>query len=354
MNDDRVTKTAALLVIAAAGCFLLQSAAGHIAGIILPFLSAWIASAAARPTALWIARKTALSKKISGGAVTFVVFFFFGYLLIRLSGRAAEEISSLASGLGGIGDDIEGFLRGLKKKLPFSADFFDSSTYETLIAALKEAAVSLGGRLTSFLTSLCTALPGSILSFIVFVAAFYYLTSDRDRVAESVLTLLPPRMAKRLRAVVERVSGALFGYLRAYFLLMTVTFFELLIGLSILRAPYAFVISLIVAVVDALPVLGAGSILGPWAAIAFVKGNTAFGTGLLVLLGIMYLVRQFLEPRLIGRFIGVHPLVALAAVFVGYRLCGVLGMIAAPVILYTVKAAAVAKSCERGGKGIDE
>ncbi len=349
MRNDRVIRAAAVLVIISAGSFLVQTASGHVMGIVLPFLGAWIASAPARPFALWLSRKTGMSKKVSGAAVTFLVFFFFGYLLIRLSGRAAAEISSFASGLGSLGEDLGEFLGKIKEKLPFSADFFESPAYETVIAALQEAAVSFGGKLTSFLTALCTAIPGSVLSVIVFVASFYYLTSDRDGVAAGIAALLPGGTAEKLRVGMGRVSGALFGYLRAYLLLMGITFFELLVGLSILRAPYVFVLSLIIAIVDALPVLGAGSVLGPWAAVSFIKGNTAFGTGLVVLLGVMYLLRQLLEPRLIGRFIGVHPFIALAAVFVGYRLWGFLGMIAAPVILYTVKAAYASKNGKIGG-----
>ncbi len=275
-----------------------------------------------------------------------MLFFAAGYLLLRLSTRLAGEVTGFVAGLGDLGEDIGRFVGEMREKLPFSAEVFDSSLYDTVIGALQEAAIAFGGRLTDFVSALFSAIPGSILSVVVFVAAFYYLTSDRDGVAESVRTLLPPRAADRVAAAFSRVSGALLGYLRAYALLTAVTFFELAIGLSILGAPYVFVLSLIIALVDALPVLGAGSVLGPWAAVAFLKGSTGFGVGLLVLLGVMYLLRQLLEPRLIGRFIGVHPLIALAAVFVGYRLWGVFGMIAAPVILYTVKASMAEKGEE--------
>ncbi len=345
MTGEKLTKTAAVILIAAAGSYLIKGTGEHLSGIVLPFLAAWIASAPARPLALWMARRTGINRKICGAAVTFLVLFFFGYLLIRLSGRAAEELSSFLSGLGNVEESLRRFFRDLKEKLPFSADFFDSPTYDTLVSGLQEAALSFGGRLTSFLTAVCGALPGSVLSFIVFVVSFYYLTSDREGVAASVLSLLPERTSQRLKESFDRLSGALFGYLRAYLLLMTVTFFELLVGLSLLRAPYVFVLSLIIAMVDALPVLGAGSVLGPWAAVSFIRGNTAFGTGLIVLLLVMTLFRQLLEPKFIGRFIGVHPMVALAAVFVGYRLWGVFGMFAAPVILYVLKSKAASK-CE--------
>ncbi|MBE6598117.1 MAG: sporulation integral membrane protein YtvI [Ruminococcaceae bacterium] len=354
MTNDRLSRLTALLIGAAAVCILLKNTTEHITGILTPFLAAWIASAAARPAALWISRKTGLSRKICGAAVTAVVFFAFGYLVVTLSARLASELSAFVDGLGTVGEGIGRLLGMLKEKLPFSADFFDSPVYDTAISALEEAAVSFGGKLTSFVTAMFSAIPGSVLSLVVFAAAFYYLTSDRDGVADSFRSLLPKKTADAAQSAMNSISGALFGYLRAYLLLMTVTFFELAIGLSILDAPYVFVLSLVIAIVDALPVLGAGSILGPWAVVSFVRGDTGFAVGLVVLLGGMYLVRQFLEPRFIGRFIGVHPLIALASVFVGYRLWGVFGMIAAPVILYTVKAAVSSKNEKIAEKSRDE
>lgn len=339
MNNDRLFKTAAVLVSLSAGCFLIWAVSEHLVGILLPFFIAYIASAVMRPVASWLSSRTRLNRKICGGAVTLIVFFAVVYLLIHLSGRLADEMSAFVSELGTIGGDIRRFLRDLREKLPFSSDFFESSAYETVIAAFQEAAVSFGGKLTAFLTSVCTALPGSVFSVIVCAAAFYYLTSDPEGVAESFRSLLPEKFTESAGKLISRISGAMFGYIRAYLVIMTITFFELLVGLSILNVPYVFVISLIVTIVDALPVLGAGSVLGPWALIAFIRGDAALGTGMLVLLAVMYVVRQFLEPRFIGRFIGVHPFIALAAVFAGYRLCGVFGMIAAPVLLYTAKAA---------------
>lgn len=349
MDNNRLFRTAALLVSLAAGCFLLRTVPEQLMGILLPVLAAWGASAAVRPAVLFLSRKTGIRPKICGGAVTFLVFFAVGYLLLHLSGRLAEEISSFVSEMDTVGGDIRRFLRDLREKLPLPAGFFDSSVYDAVIAALQEAAVSFGGKLTSFLTSLCTALPGSVLSVFVCAASFYYLTCDRDGAAESFCALFPASFLRRIRIPVRRACGALSGYLRAYLLLMAITFFELLLGLSVLGVRYVFVISFLISVVDALPVLGAGAVMGPWAAAAFIRGNSFLGTGLLILLGVMYVVRQMLEPRLIGRFIGVHPMIALAAVFAGYRLCGFFGMIASPVLLYTVRAAAGTENAASGG-----
>lgn len=321
-----------------AGGVFIWAASKYFAGILLPFLIAYAASVVARPVTAWLAGKTGLSRKICGGATTLLTLFATVTLAIYLSGRLAEELSSFASGFEVAEEDVQRVIRNIREKLPFSADFFESTAYETVLAAFREAAISFGGKLTDFLTGLCAALPGSILSVFVCATSFYYFTSDGDGIAESLRSLLPEKFINVAGKAFSRLSVALFGYLRAYLLLMGVTFLELLAGLSVLRAPYALVVSFLVALVDALPVLGAGTVLVPWALFSFLRGETGFGAGLLALLCVMYAARQLLEPRLIGRFIGVHPFIALAAVFTGYRLCGIFGMLTAPLALYAARA----------------
>ena len=135
------------------------------------------------------------------------------------------------------------------------------------------------------------------------------------------------------------------GYIRAYLVLMLLTFGELFLGFAILRIKYSFFLAFIVAIIDVLPVFGVGTVLIPWAVILFINGHTGKAVGLLVLFGIMYVVRQFSEPRLIGRFMGLHPLLTLSTAYLGYTFFGITGMIISPIILYVVKLV-VAESSE--------
>jgi predicted PurR-regulated permease PerM len=111
------------------------------------------------------------------------------------------------------------------------------------------------------------------------------------------------------------------------------------IGLALLRVPYAFLLAVLLAVVDFLPLLGTGIILLPWAAVSLLLGEVKLGIGLAVLYGVTSVVRQVLEPKLIGEGLGLHPLVSLAAMYGGLRLFGVWGMILAPLLAAAVSAA---------------
>ena len=171
------------------------------------------------------------------------------------------------------------------------------------------------------------------------MAGTYYFTTDPGGVRDSFFELLPKDAAAALSRMRQKTRGGASGYIRAYMLIMLLTFCELFVGFLILRFRYAFLIAAVVAIVDVLPVLGSGTVLFPWAAILFISGDARRGIGLLILLAVMYVVRQFAEPRLVGKQMGHHPFVSLFSAYLGFKLLGVPGMIAAPAVIFVLKAA---------------
>ena len=115
-------------------------------------------------------------------------------------------------------------------------------------------------------------------------------------------------------------------------LIFLLTFCELLVGFLVLKIDYAFVLALVIAFVDFLPVLGTGAILLPWGIILILMNNISMGVGILTLFAVTTVVRQIAEPKIVGDSLGVHPLVTLAAIYLGYRVLGIWGMILAPLV----------------------
>ena len=151
-------------------------------------------------------------------------------------------------------------------------------------------------------------------------------------------THLPPRIAVNLPKWRARAKAVSFRYLRAYLLILLTTFAELFVGFLILRVRYAFLLSLLIAVVDIFPVLGVGTVLIPWAVVLLIRKNFYLGFGLLILYGVVTVLRQIIEPRLVGKSLGLHPLAALIASYAGWRWFGFLGMALGPVAAMAVKA----------------
>ena len=117
---------------------------------------------------------------------------------------------------------------------------------------------------------------------------------------------------------------------------------------------YSLILALVVAFIDLLPVLGVGTVLIPWGLIGLISGDVRTGVGLLILFGIMSVIRQFSEPHIIGTALGIHPLLALIAVYCGMELFGLCGLIFAPVVLYLMRSFSPSAEKKDDGKAEDE
>ncbi|WMT39544.1 AI-2E family transporter [Paenibacillus sp. D2_2] len=131
---------------------------------------------------------------------------------------------------------------------------------------------------------------------------------------------------------------ALFGYLRAQFIMISITAFVVCIGLLILRVDSPVTYAILIGLVDLLPYLGVGTILIPWLVYAFMTGNFALGIGLSILYGVVLVSRQLIEPKVLATSVGLDPLPTMISLFVGLQLFGVLGLIIGPVSLVVINA----------------
>jgi sporulation integral membrane protein YtvI len=249
----------------------------------------------------------------------------------QLLGARIEQALGVLSGL----SEHIPFLSRLKSREPAS-DFWrmvDAKLAEIISDTLGQ----LSAKIPAVVAGIVRGLPGVLVFAITFLLAAFYLCADGERILAALAAWLPEGISTRLQRLREGVTHLGGRYLRAYFLLFLLTFGELVIGLSILRLPYVFLPALLISLVDVLPVLGVGTALIPWGLIELLRGNVTTGTGLLVLCGVMVLLRQLLEPRILGKSIGLHPLATLFAAYVGFELFGLPGMLFGPAAALALK-----------------
>ncbi len=210
-----------------------------------------------------------------------------------------------------------------------------------LDAELWNILVSLGekssGSLLSAVGSVAAFLPKMLLTSAVIVIATYYFAVDRVKINCALLSLFPKRLRPILKKSKDTVFDTVGRYLRAYGLLFLITFAELLFAFLILRVEYALLLSIIIALVDFLPILGTGTVLIPWGIASILLGDIGFGLGLLVVYAIIMVVRQILEPKIVGRFIGLSPLAALASLYFGLEVMGLIGIFVFPITAIVIK-----------------
>jgi len=202
-----------------------------------------------------------------------------------------------------------------------------------LLAAIPKFTASFLNSILSFIGDI----PGMLFQAIVIIMSGYYFITDRVVIVKFIREILPSEVfVNKVVTVVNKVSNSLFRVFGGYAIILTVTFFEAFIGLSIIRMPYAVIIALVATAIDILPAVGASACFFPIAIYMFFQGKIFEGIIALIFVGILTLVRTVLEPRIIGTAMKLHPLATLTAMILGVSLFGVAGFLGGPILLILI------------------
>jgi len=180
---------------------------------------------------------------------------------------------------------------------------------------------------------LATVIPNFFLNTIIMLVSAHLLISDRENIFNSVKSAFPKWLSQQMRHMRKGLSRAMGGYFRAQYILMLVVGMISIVGLLILRSPYALLLGLLFAVLDFLPIVGTGAVVVPWAIVSLIMGNYHQAIGLGIMYGVITITRQVLQPKILGDQMGAHPLASLMSIFIGFRIFGLLGLIIGPSLL---------------------
>ena len=335
MNYDKIRGYADLTVLVLGVLVLGYLFFTRVFVYLLPFFVGWLMAFATRPLAARIAARLHLKARPVRLILTVLIYSALLGALVGgvwvLSREVWEILSGLGEDGGSLGDIIAGLGgsgRVLGRLLGEVGDYVADAVYRV-------AASMLTG-LGAWLTSAVSAVPRVLFFLLVSVIASAYFAISLEEVNAAVGRILPRGAVEWLVRLKDGFFTALLSYLRSYLLLLVITFVEMLAGLCLIRAPYPLVMATVIAVLDLLPVIGVGFVLIPWGVWCLVVGRTPFGIGLLVLFAFHTVLRQIIEPRIVGRNLGVHPLLTLLLIYVGYSLFGVLGLLLVPVVTVLV------------------
>ena len=157
-----------------------------------------------------------------------------------------------------------------------------------------------------------------------------------DKIAALITSVLPTRITDVIKKFRNSTLSVIKKYISSYLLILLMTYAIMLTGLWILRVEHVWVIALLIAVLDILPVLGVGTVLIPWSIFSFAEGNRALGIGLILLFVANAIIRQLAEPKIVGKSLNLHPIITLMMIYVGLSLFGIFGAIILPVIAVSI------------------
>lgn len=276
---------------------------------------------------------------------TALVFYSLGGMLFWVAGallfNRALEIAKLlpefyAENLVPVALEINDFLIG--KLAGLSPQFAPAA--EELFRAFSEATSDLIGGLSSSLMRMVTdsvkKLPLYLIGFVFTIVSSFLISLDYKRVSYFLMIQVPRPFRDLIIDVKNFLVSCLFRLGRAYFIILLVTFAELCIGLGFLRIEGYVQIAAIIAALDILPLIGSGLILVPWGVYHLACRNLPLGAGILIVYGILTMVRNIIEPKIVGDQLGLHPAAALAAMFFGMKVMGFGGIFIAPVLLLLI------------------
>lgn len=323
--------------------------------LIYPFLIGWLISMMIEPLVSWLEKKGKIPRWISVTVILLIIFGLIFSLVFFIIAEIVVELTHLADLIPSFFDQAQKVFvdtfttknTSLQRLISTLQTYLEKNpdSQKQIIDGIRENAGVLARQGTAFVTGILSGigqflsdLPFLLTVLVFIILATFFISLDWPRLKKNLVSLIPKKAQATSGMVLQDLKKALFGFVRAQLILISITALIMLIGLLILQIPYAVTIAFLIGFVDLLPYLGVGAVLVPWIIYLFFTGNMKLGIGLAILYGVIVVVRQFLEPKLLSSNVGLDPLLTLISLFVGLNLFGFLGIIIGPVTVVIILA----------------
>lgn len=322
---------------------LLWLGVRYLLPVVLPFFLAVLLALSAEPLVRFFHNKarmpraaaTGIGLTMTLGLLILVVMVLFA-LLLRELGMLAGVVPDLEdTALQGM-DALQQWLTGLANRTPNSVQPIIRRGVDGLFSDGTAIIDRIAAHLLGLASGIVSKLPDSVLGFGTWLLASYMISAKLPGIRSWIRGHMPPKWYDTYLPMLQRLKRSVLGWLLAQCKLIGITFLVLTAGFFVLQIPYAPLWAALISLVDALPVLGTGTVLVPWSLVCFLQGDSVRALGLLGTYAVAALLRSVLEPRLIGKQLGLDPLVTLFSMYAGYRLFGLGGMILSPLLAVTV------------------
>lgn len=318
--------------------------------VLLPFLVGAGVALAAEPLVSWLHRRLKLKRWLAAGiGVSGAVVLLVGALVLLvallvkqaglLSGALPEVLDGVYQGMG----SLEQWMLSLTDAAPQSLRSVLSGAVTGFFSGSSSFLEGIARDLFGFVTGLLGTLTSGVFGFATAVLAAFMISARLPQLRGFLTERIPRLWRQKYLPAWKGIRQGVTGWLSAQMKLSGITFGVLLVGFWLLRVPYGILWAAVIAVVDLLPVLGCGTVLVPWSIICLLQGQRLRGLELLGIYAVVWLLRSVLEPKLLGKELGLDPLVTLVAVYAGYQMLGLIGMLLAPIL-----AVAVTKLAKQG------
>ncbi len=311
----------------------------YLLNLLLPFVIALLVAWLLRPLSRLYRQRL---PKIASALTVVTVLLFYALIGVLAGLVLVDLLTGLASYLDRLpniyNQTIEPGLKNRYASAQALAARFDPAVADVVNMVLPQVISSVGGAVTNFsvgavgkLTGLVSSLPSALISALIAVIASFFTAVSYDSMKAFLKKNLPVKVTETAGYVIHSFRSIIGQYGKSYLLVMLITFGELTLGLVIIGVRQPLLLAALIAIFDIFPVVGAGTILAPWAVISLIQGKGLQALGLAILYVVILVVRQFLEPKVVGKQVGLPPLVTLLCMFAGTSLFGFWGLFGLPI-----------------------
>ena len=323
-----------ITVVVVALCYVLAS-------YVMPLLPAILISTAMEPLVRMLSGTNRSGEKVRGGlprkvAVLLVMLIVFTLLItvgfFIIQGVVSELISlaeSLPAKIPQWMESLDQLGQQISAQFPIISTENLASIIQSLSGHLTESITTIAASAVSFVTQM----PAIILFIVFTIMSTYFFSVSRFSIMRNLKRQLPQSWQETAQHLYGTLAKALFGWLKAQFIILCCMFLVMFIGFTILNVHYALLIALGIAVMDALPILGSGLVMIPWIGYQLFFGSLPMGIGLALIYVLLIFTRQSIEPRVVGGQFGLPPLWTMCAMYAGFRLFGFIGLFLGPLTL---------------------
>ena len=311
-----------------------------------PFVLAGIIALMANPLVRFLEKKIKIKRKAGSAVViilTLALVVTLSYWMILL---LVEEASGLAVMLPSVWESVSSTFKSFSEsysrylmRMPEDVKLWIFSVGDGISESLSSGVSTLGERTASAASNMMKNIPLTLVGIIMCILASYLFVAERDYIAKTLDKCVSENIKNRWNLVTGTMKTAVGGYFKAQFKIEAFVYVVLLVVLLILRVKYSILIALLIAFLDFLPMFGAGAVMWPWALIALLQKDYRMAAGMMIVWAVGQVVRQVIQPKMVGDSVGVPPIPTLLLLYVGFRVGGALGLIiAVPVgmILYNL------------------
>lgn len=311
----------------------------------IPFLIGFIISVMIEPIIKALVNKTKFTRKPVAIIVMLVIFIILIGLIIWGIISVITESSDLLQSLNIYIENLYTKIQYYISNINFDRLEIPSQVITLVQNSTENFIKVVTNWVSNFLTSIIqgiTSLPIFGIYVVITLLSTYFICADRMYILDQLEHHFPRLWIKKLGMHIRKIISSLGNYLKAEATLILISFILVLVGLYVLKfiglnIPYPLLIALGIGFVDALPILGSGTVMLPWAIVSGINGDIKLAIGLLILYALILIARQFIEPKLVSSKIGIHPIFTLIAMYTGFKITGIIGLFIGPIILIILK-----------------